>query len=100
VRITWSPLAIQRVLEEAEFIARDKPGAAQRWTESTFKAVERLKDLPNSGRMVPEIRRPEVREIIHGAFRIIYRVEDDMILILTVRRGSRLLDPSEIEAPK
>jgi plasmid stabilization system protein ParE len=50
--------------------------------------------------VVPEIRRPEIREIIHGAFRIIYRIEDDQVLILTVRRGRRLLDPSEIEAPE
>jgi plasmid stabilization system protein ParE len=100
VRITWSPLAIQRVLEAAEFIARDKPGAAQSWAESTFEAVERLADLPNSGRVVPEIRRPEIREIIHGAFRIIYRIESDQVLVLTVRRGRRLLDPSEIEGPE
>ena len=100
MRITWSPLAIQRVLEAAELIARDKPGAAQRWAESTFKAVERPADLPDSGRIVPEIRRPEVREIIHGAFRIIFRIQGHQVFILTVRRGSRLLDPSEIEAPE
>lgn len=100
MRITWSPLAIQRVLEAADFIARDKPGAAEHWAESTFKAVERLADLPNSGRVVPEIRRPEIREIIHGAFRIIYRIESDQVLVLTVRRARRLLDPSEIEAPE
>lgn len=100
MRITWSPLAIQRVLEAADFIARDKPGAARHWAESTFEAVERLADLPNSGRMVPEIRRPEIREIIHGAFRIIYRVESDQVVVLTVRRARRLLDPAEIEVPE
>lgn len=100
MRVTWSPLAIQRVLEAADFIARDKPGAARDWAESTFEAVERLADLPNSGRVVPEIRRAEIREIIHGPFRIIYRIEDDQVLVLTVRRGRRLLDPSEIEAPE
>ena len=49
-----------------------------------------------SGRTVPEIGRPEVREIIHGAFRVIYRIGSDGVLVLTVRRASRLLDPSEL----
>lgn len=98
MRITWSPLAIQRVSEAAEYIARDKPGAAERWAESTFEAVERLADLPRIGRVVPELRRPEVRELIHGAFRIIYRIQEDEVLILTVRRSSRLLDPEEIDS--
>jgi plasmid stabilization system protein ParE len=89
-------LAIQRVIEAAEFIARDKPGAARRWAESTFEVTARLADFPMIGRIVPEIGRPEVREIIHGAFRVIYRIGSDEVLILTVRRASRLLDPSEL----
>ena len=96
MRVTWSPLAIQRVIEAAEFIARDKPDAARRWTESTFEVTARLADFPMSGRTVPEIGRPEVREIIHGAFRLIYRIGSEEVLVLTVRRASRLLDPSEL----
>jgi toxin ParE1/3/4 len=95
VKVTWSPLAIQRVLEAADFIALDKPDAAQRWAESTFNAAARLSSLPESGRIVPEIGRPEVRELVHGSYRIIYRIADDRVLILTVRHASRRLDPTE-----
>ena len=97
MRITWSPLAIQRVLEAAEFIALDKPEAAQRWAESTFDAVERLAEFPESGRTVPELGRQDVREIIHGAFRIIYRVDQAAIYVLTVRHSSQRFDPAETE---
>jgi len=95
VKITWSPLAIRRVIEAAEFIARDKPAAAQRWTESTFSAVERLAEWPRSGRVVPELGRAEVREVIHGSYRIIYRIAGDEVLILNVRHARRRLDPEE-----
>lgn len=95
--ITWSPLAIERTIEAAEFIALDKPAAAQRWVESIFAAVERLAELPESGRVVPELRRPEVREIIHRGYRIIYRVEGEHVYVLTVRQSWQLFDPSETE---
>ncbi|MGH9341024.1 MAG: type II toxin-antitoxin system RelE/ParE family toxin [Acidobacteriota bacterium] len=74
MRIVWSPLAIQRVREAAEYIARDKPGAAQRWIRGAFETVGRLAKLPHSGRVVPELGRPDIREVIYGFYRIIYRV--------------------------
>jgi len=53
-------------------------------------AVERLRDFPESGRVVPELGEPRVREVIHGAYRIIYETHSpDRVEILTVFRGSR-----------
>jgi plasmid stabilization system protein ParE len=46
---------------------------------------------------VPELGRPHFRELIHEGYRILYRIDQDAILILTVRHGRRLLDLSEIE---
>jgi plasmid stabilization system protein ParE len=97
VRVVWSPLAVQRVSEAAVFIALDKPEAARGWAEATFAAVARLEQHPESGRVVPELGRQEVREIVHGAFRIIYRIEPERVLILTVRRAAQLLDPAEAQ---
>jgi plasmid stabilization system protein ParE len=96
VRLVWSPLALERV-EEAEYIARDRPEAARRWVRSLFEAVRGLEHFPESGRPVPELpHRPELREVIHGAYRVIYRVEPDRVSVLTVRHARRLLDPSEV----
>ncbi|MGH3089068.1 MAG: type II toxin-antitoxin system RelE/ParE family toxin, partial [Rubrobacteraceae bacterium] len=51
-----------------------------------------------SGRSVPEMPdRPDLREVIHGEYRIIYRVEPERVSILTVRHARRLLDPTETE---
>lgn len=57
--------------------------------------MERLADFPESGRIVPEVDVRRIRELIFGAYRVIYSVKDK-VEILTVRRGSQLLDASEI----
>ena len=97
MRVIWSPLAVTRVREATEYIERDKPGAARRWAEEIFTKVSRLAEFPNSGRVVPELDRQEVRELVHGNYRIVYRVEAKSVFILTVRHGRRLLDPAELD---
>lgn len=97
MKIVWSPLALQRVGEAADFIARDKPGAAERWVIGAFEAVGRLEKLPRSGRGVPELGRPDIREVIYGAHRIIYRTSPQAIFVLTVRHGRQLVDETEFK---
>lgn len=45
--------------------------------------------FPNIGREVHEIDDPNVREILHNNYRIIYKVEEDYIIILTIVNGAR-----------
>jgi toxin ParE1/3/4 len=96
MRVVWSPLAVQRVREHAEHIARDSSLAAERWVEGVFAAVERLKEFPFSGREVEEVRREEIREVLYGRYRIIHRVEAERVIILTVRHQRQLLDEDEV----
>ena len=98
MRVIWSPLAVAKIREEAEYIARDRPSAALRWADGVFDAVQPLAVFPDQGRIVPEFGQPHFRELIHGGYRILYRIDRDEILILTVRHGRRLLDFSEIWA--
>jgi addiction module RelE/StbE family toxin len=96
VKLEWSPLALDRVSEIAPYIAKDNPDAAERWVNELFDAVERLADFPESGRIVPEVGVRRIRELVFGAYRVIYSIKDKVV-ILTVRRGSQLLDVSEID---
>jgi toxin ParE1/3/4 len=57
MKITWSPLAIDRASEIAEYIAMDKPSAADKWVNTVFSKVKRLESSPKSGRVVPERHR-------------------------------------------
>ncbi|GMV90224.1 MAG: hypothetical protein AMXMBFR82_00020 [Candidatus Hydrogenedentota bacterium] len=95
MKIAWSPLALERVEEIAAYIARDNPDAAVRWVEELFDRVEQLNAYPASGRVVPEIAVPRIREIAYGAYRVLYSVST-RIEILTVRRGSQILRDEDV----
>lgn len=98
MRIIWSPLAVERAAEISDYIARDNPAAAVKWIETIFKKVGQLTLSPQSGRVVPEVNDNGIRELIYGNYRIIYRVEDKRISILTIRHGKQILPIDEIGA--
>ena len=46
--------------------------------------IEKLKELPERGRIVPELEKQnilEYRELIEGNYRIIYAIEDNRVII-------------------
>jgi plasmid stabilization system protein ParE len=90
-------LAIDRVSEIANYIAQDDPLAAERWTHSIFARMKQVKDFSKSGRCVPEINRKDIRELIYGNYRIIYRVETKVVSILTVRHFKQILPIKDID---
>lgn len=94
-RLIWTTQALEDVEAICQFIARDAPRYAQVFATQVFEAVERLQTFPKAGRSVPEVGQENIREIIHGNYRIIYRLTNDVIQILTVYHSSRLLDPSQ-----
>ena len=96
MQIIWSPLAIDRATEIAEYISLDNPTAAQDWIGTIFGKVKILETSSQIGRIVPEIERKEIREIIYGNYRIIYRIEKSSISILTIRHGKQILPIDEI----
>jgi ABC-type methionine transport system ATPase subunit len=60
--------------------------------------VRRLEFFPESGESVQEYQRPDVREIVFGNYRIIYRFDGRQITIITVYHGARLLDDRFLES--
>lgn len=96
MKVEWSPLALARVEEIVHYIAQDDPDAAARWANQLFDAVERLSAFPQSGRVVPEVGIPRIREVIFGAYRVLYSVRGK-VEILTVRHGSQQLRSAELD---
>ena len=84
MKLIWTELAVEKLEEFADYIALDKPMAALKWAETIQNSVNKLIEFPQLGREVPEIRRADVREIIEGNYRIIYRYESNRISILTI----------------
>ncbi len=97
MKIIWSPLAIDRASEIAEYIAQDNTSAAKLWINTVFTKVDQLKSSPQVGRIVPEISDDQFRELIYGNYRIIYRIEVKQISILTIRHGKQILPIDEIK---
>ena len=47
--------------------------------------------MPHAGRVVPEFDRDDIREVIVGNYRIVYRVRATEVLVLTVFESHKLL---------
>ena len=71
-----------------QFIAKDSPHAAQLVTQTVIAAVDRLTLFPQSGRIVPEVADPLVRELIQGSYRIVYRLIREEVHVLTVHHAA------------
>ncbi len=63
-----------------------------------FSNVEAILSSPEIGRVVPEIGDSHFREFLYGNYRIIYKIDHNQILILTIRHVKQLLPVGEIIA--
>ena len=71
---------------------------AQHFVEKIFEAVDRmLPAFPLLSRRVPEAENDNIREILFRSYRIIYRVENDRILMLGVLHGAQDLAAVEVK---
>lgn len=94
--VTWSREAGENLVDIEEFIARDSVERAILFVDALIDhAVALLTDNPRSGRGVPEIGNPDIRELIYRGYRIVYRLNGGGIEILTVFEGHRLLRRNE-----
>ncbi len=93
----WAPRAIARAAEIAEFIAADRPGAAERWVTRLFAKAATLQHHTRRGRKVPELNRDDIRQVRYGNYRIIYRIDPKRVVVLTVRHSRRQWDPAEVK---
>lgn len=54
-----------------------------------------LRAFPLAGRIVPELADPTLRERFVYSYRIIYRVQNDIVTIAAVIHGRRMLESVE-----
>jgi len=89
---------LTRVEECTDYIALDHIPTAIKWAEGVFGHCQKLSDLPESGRIVPEFSRPEIRELIHGNNRLVYELKPKQIDMLTIWHKRQMLpdDPLKV----
>ena len=91
VQITWTDGAIDDLNQVYQYIAYDSPQQAQSFVNQIYTKVQTLKKFPRIGRIAPEIHNEFVREIIYHDYRIVYRLPDGTLEIITVMHGSKRL---------
>jgi toxin ParE1/3/4 len=96
--VRWTERSLADLFAIGDYIALDNPGAARAWVERLRQCAVRAAKLPNAGRVVPEIGRSDVREVFLRTYRIIFRVVDDGIVVLTVFEGHKLLGEIDPDA--
>jgi plasmid stabilization system protein ParE len=92
MQVLWTHAARQDLVDIGDYIALRSPDAAARFVAELLNRTAILRTSPLAGQMVPELGREDIRELIHGNYRIVYRRGSGAIQILTVFEGHRLFD--------
>ncbi len=92
-RVDWSPEALEDIESIAEYIRRDSEFYAKAVVTAIIHLSRGVNEFPLMGRVVPEIGDENIRELFIYSYRVIYRIENERILIVAVIHGKRLLEP-------
>lgn len=84
MEVIFTDKFLTRVEECSDYIALDHVPTAIKWARGVFDQSQKLSNHPESGRIVPEFKRPAIREIIHGSYRLVYELKKDQINMLTI----------------
>ena len=95
-RAVWTDFALRDLERIDDYIAQDNPIAAERWVQKLVATAETAATAPLTGRVVPEKRRDDIREVLLRRYRIVYLVRDSRIDILTVFEGHKLFPEESI----
>ncbi|MBX3421742.1 MAG: type II toxin-antitoxin system RelE/ParE family toxin [Pirellulaceae bacterium] len=91
-KVFWTHQAQDDLRAIRSHIARDAPVTAAAYVRRLRESVGRLREFPLSGQIVPEFGREEIREVLQGNYRLIYRVGNNRVDILTVFHSAQILD--------
>ena len=89
--IRWTESARADLRAIHAYVSRDSQIYARRLVEKIKHSVARLRRFPRSGGMVLEWEKEDVREIPVGNYRVIYRLQDNRVIVLTVIHAARQL---------
>ena len=85
--VLWAAVAENDLLGIIDFIAEDNPGAALDNLYKIKSSTVKLDHSPRRGRIVPELLKQGLsryREILIKPWRIIYRIEENTVYVVSV----------------
>lgn len=98
VRIDWTKRAQADLKAIADYISKDSKRFAQLEILKIRNRVKPLKQFMLMGQIVPERNTKEIRELVQGNYRIIYKiVSKEQIDILTIHHTARKFSTHKIK---
>jgi len=91
-KILWADVAEHDLMDIIECIAIDSPANALKVLQKIKKMASILNSFPERGRVVPELQDQGIqtyRELITAPWRIIYRISDKNVYVLSVLDARR-----------
>jgi addiction module RelE/StbE family toxin len=87
--VKWTRPAKRDLKKIHDYIAEDSKYYAKKVVQDIVSRTESLSDLPEIGRIVPELSEPDIRELFIYSYRLIYEIKEEQIEILTIIHGKR-----------
>lgn len=88
-QISWTKKSLKDLPATYDYITLDSIFYATRFISKLIQRVDQLIEFPESGRIIPEKKDPEIRELIEGNYRIFYRLQKEKITILRIHNSAR-----------
>ena len=87
--VIWTKPARADLKHIHDFIAEDSKHYAKKVAQEIREKTDILNKLPEIGKMVPEVGKPEIQELHIYSYRIMYEVKNDTCYVLAVihKRG-------------
>ena len=98
MRVRWTSYAIEDLRAIRDRIAVDSVQFSEIVIDRIFDRVTQLEDFPQSGQIVTEYGREDIREVLLHSYRIIHQVFADHVRIVTVVHGATVLPPTPPDA--
>ncbi len=88
-KVTWTDAALNDLDGIAAYIARDSAYYAAAFVRNIRSVACSLARFPRRGRIVPELEREAIRELIVGNYRLVYRLSEDSAIVVALIHGAR-----------
>lgn len=93
VELTFSARADLRAIREGR--AQYSEDSATELAFALIRRLRQIRDFPASGRMVPELQHPNLREVLEQGFRILYEVFPDRVEVFGIVSSRQQLAPDD-----
>jgi plasmid stabilization system protein ParE len=89
IRVVVAESTRRDLAEILDYVKVDSPRSARKLIQEIYKRFNKLPSFPKLGRIIPEIGDSFLREIVVGPYRMMYRLEENKLIVLRILHGKR-----------